>query len=314
MTVATIDQSAPDGERRHCCRTVVTVITVSQKTFRTVIGTALGSLSVIIFTGAMVRLTGSGLGCADWPRCNATKFVDVSAGHTLIEQANRLFTGVVSFSVIAAVLLAHFRKPMRQDLVLLAWGLVIGVLVQIVIGGVVVLTGLNPYANMAHFLVSLLLVANAFVLFRRSGQEPDTYFRSGPPRLVTAIRLVVGSSSLALVTGTVVTATGPHAGDENAVRLGFALTSIARVHSVSVLVTIALIIFLAVRAKQLHGDASTTDAIQALLFAAVFQGAIGYAQYFTGVPVALVAAHIVGATALWFAVCNLAVSPSRGML
>ena len=314
MTVATIDQSAPDGERRHCCRTVVTVITVSQKKFRTVIGTALGSLSVIIFTGAMVRLTGSGLGCADWPRCNATKFVDVSAGHTLIEQANRLFTGVVSFSVIAAVLLAHFRKPIRKDLVVLAWGLVIGVLVQIVIGGVVVLTGLNPYANMAHFLVSLVLVANAFVLFRRSGQEPDTYFRSGPPRLVTAIRLVVGSSSLALVTGTVVTATGPHAGDENAVRLGFALTSVARVHSVSVLVTIALIIFLAVRAKQLHGDASTTDAIQALLFAAVFQGAIGYAQYFTGVPVALVAAHIVGATALWFAVCNLAVSPSRGML
>jgi len=314
VTVATIEQSAPDGERRVCCRTVVTVITVSQKTFRTVIGTALGSLSVIIFTGAMVRLTGSGLGCADWPRCNATKFVDVSTGHTLIEQANRLFTGVVSFSVIAAVLLAHFRKPMRHDLVLLAWGLVVGVLVQIVIGGVVVLTGLNPYANMAHFLVSLILVANAFVLFRRSGQEPETYFRSGPPALVAAIRMVAGSSSLALVTGTVVTATGPHAGDENAVRLGFALTSVARVHSVSVLVTIALIIFLAVRAKQLYGDASTTDAIQALLFAAVFQGAIGYAQYFTGVPVALVALHIAGATALWFAVCNLAVTPSHGTL
>lgn len=312
MTVATIEQAAPDGELEHCRRTVVIVISVSQKTFRTVMGTALGSLSVIIFTGAMVRLTGSGLGCADWPRCNATKFVDVSTGHTLIEQANRLFTGVVSFSVIAAVLLAHFRKPMRKDLVLLAWGLVLGVLVQIVIGGVVVLTGLNPYANMAHFLVSLLLVANAFVLFRRSGHEPDTYFRSGPPRLVTAIRMVMGSSSIALVTGTVVTASGPHAGDENAVRLGFALTSVARVHSVSVLVTIALIIFLAVRAKQLQSDAGTSDAIQALLFAAVFQGAIGYAQYFTGVPVALVAVHIVGATALWFAVCNLAVSPSRG--
>lgn len=314
MTVATIEQSTPDGERRHCCRTVVTVITVSQKTFRTVVGTALGSLSVIIFTGALVRLTGSGLGCEDWPRCNATKFVDVSTGHTLIEQANRMFTGVVSFSVIAAVLLAHFRRPPRKDLVVLAWGLVVGVLVQIVIGGVVVLTGLNPYANMAHFLVSLLLVANAFVLFRRSGQEPDSYFRSGPPRLVTAIRLVVGSSAVALVTGTVVTASGPHAGDENAVRLGFALTSIARVHSVSVLVTIALIIFLAFRAKQLQGDASTTDAIQALLLAAVFQGAIGYAQYFTGVPVALVALHIAGATALWFAVCNLAMTPSRGTL
>jgi cytochrome c oxidase assembly protein subunit 15 len=267
-------------------------------------------LSVIIFSGAMVRLTGSGLGCADWPRCNATKFVDVSTGHTLIEQANRLFTGVVSLSVIAAVLLAYFRKPLRRDLVLLAWGLVVGVLTQIIIGGVVVLTGLNPYANMAHFLVSLVLVANAFVLFRRSGSEPITYFRTGPAPLVNAIRLVSVSCAVALVTGTVVTATGPHAGDEEAVRLGFALTSVARVHSVSVLVTVALIIFLAVRAKQLNGDTNTRDAIQALLIAAVFQGAIGYAQYFTGVPVALVAVHIVGATALWFAVCNLAVSPS----
>jgi cytochrome c oxidase assembly protein subunit 15 len=91
------------------------------------------------------------------------------------------------------------------------------------------------------------------------------------------------------------------------------MTSVARVHSVSVLLTIALIIFLAVRAKQLNSDVNTTDAIQALLFAAVFQGAIGYAQYFTGVPVALVAVHIVGATALWFAVCNLAVTPTRAI-
>ena len=287
------------------------MITVSQKTFRTVIGTALGSLSVIIFTGALVRLTGSGLGCADWPRCNESKFVDVSTGHTLIEQANRLFTGVVSFSVMAAVLLAHFRKPKRQDLVLLAWGLVVGVLAQIVIGGIVVLTGLNPYANMAHFLVSLVLVANAFVLFRRSGQEPITYFRTGHPKIVSAIRLIVCSSAVALVTGTVVTASGPHAGDEKAVRFGFALTSVARVHSASVIITVALIIYLGVRAKQFQSDTNTRDAIQALLIASLFQGAIGYAQYFTGVPVTLVAVHIVGATAFWFAVCNLAVSPSR---
>ena len=313
VTVATIYLMAPDGNLRQCCRTVGCVITVSQKAFRTVAGTALGSLSVIIFSGAMVRLTGSGLGCADWPRCNATKFVDVSTGHTLIEQANRLFTGVVSLSVIAAVLLAHFRRPLRKDLVGLAWGLVIGVLAQIIIGGIVVLTGLNPYANMAHFLVSLVLVANAFVLYRRSGDQPATYFRTGPVRIVMAIRLVVVSCALALVTGTVVTATGPHAGDEKAVRFGFALTSVARVHSVSVIITIALIVFLAIRAKQLNGDTSTRDAIQALLIAAVFQGAIGYAQYFNGVPVALVAVHIVGATALWFAVCNLVVAPSRGV-
>ena len=312
VTVATIDLSTPDGVLQDCCRTVGSVFTVSQKTFRAVLGTALGSLSVIIFTGALVRLTGSGLGCSDWPRCNSTTFVDVSTGHTLIEQANRLFTGVVSFSVIAAVLLAYVRAPRRKDLVLLAWGLVVGVLVQIVIGGIVVLTGLNPYANMAHFLVSLILVANAFVLYRRSGEQPPTYFRAGPARIVVAIRLVAVSCVLALVTGTVVTATGPHAGDENAVRFGFALTSVARVHSVTVLVTIALIIFLAVRAKQMNDDSNTRDAVQALLLAAVFQGAVGYVQYFNGVPVVLVAVHIVGAIALWFAVCNLAVTPSRG--
>jgi cytochrome c oxidase assembly protein subunit 15 len=111
-----------------------------------------------------------------------------------------------------------------------------------------------------------------------------------------------------------VTATGPHAGDENAVRFGFALTSVARVHSVTVLITIALIIFLAVRAKQMNGDSSTRDAVQALLLASAFQGAVGYVQYFNGVPVVLVAVHTVGAIALWFAVCNLAVTPSRGVL
>jgi cytochrome c oxidase assembly protein subunit 15 len=164
---------------------------------------------------------------------------------------------------------------------------------------------------MAHFLVSLVLVANAFVLYRRSADQPVTYFREGPARIVVPIRLVAVSSALALVTGTVVTATGPHAGDENAVRFGFALTSVARVHSVTVLITIVLIIFLAVRAKQMNGDTSTRDAVQALLLAAVFQGAVGYVQYFNGVPVVLVAVHIVGAIALWFAVCNLAISPSR---
>ena len=312
MTVATCARVAPDGEQTFDRRTVVIVITVSQKAFRTVTGTALGSLSVIIFTGALVRLTGSGLGCADWPRCNASKFVDVTTGHTLIEQANRMFTGVVSISVIAAVLLAHIRKPHRKDLVLLAWGLVVGVVAQIVIGGIVVLTGLNPYANMGHFLVSLLLVTNAFVLFRRSGETPNTYFRTSRREISVPIRLIGISSIIALITGTVVTATGPHAGDEKAVRLSFSLTAVARVHSITVMVTIGLIIFLAWTARKYSVEPSIVDAVQALLLAAVFQAAIGYAQYFTGVPVALVAVHIVGATTLWFAVCNLLIAESVG--
>lgn len=271
---------------------------------------ALGSLCVIVFTGALVRLTGSGLGCSDWPQCNETRFVDVSSGHTLIEQANRLFTGVVSFSVIAAVLLAHLRTPKDRRVVALAWGLVNGVLAQIVIGGIVVLTGLNPFANMAHFLVSMLLVANAFVLFRRaSDAETTSILRNAPAPLSRLIFFVTGGAAIALVTGTVVTATGPHAGDEDAVRFGFALTSVARIHSLAVIATVALVLVLAYFTRQRHADASLNDAISALLIVSVFQAAIGYTQYFTDVPVILVAAHIIGATSFWIAVCNVLVAP-----
>lgn len=287
------------------------MVTISERSFKSVCGVALGSLCLIVFTGALVRLTGSGLGCSDWPQCNETRFVDVSSGHTLIEQANRLFTGVVSFSVMAAVLLAHLRTPKRRDLILLAWGLVIGVFAQIVIGGIVVLTGLNPFANMAHFLVSMILVANAFVLFRRaSSARPHHVMRQLPqpfPRLVIALAL---SACIAVVTGTVVTATGPHAGDEDAVRFGFELVSVARVHSLSVIVCIALLAYVMFISRRLSNAESFTDSLSALGVVAVFQAAIGYTQYFTDVPVALVAVHIIGATSFWIAVCNVLVAPA----
>ncbi len=287
------------------------MVTISERSFKSVCGVALGSLCLIVFTGALVRLTGSGLGCSDWPQCNETRFVDVSSGHTLIEQANRLFTGVVSFSVIAAVLLAHLRTPKRRDLVILAWGLVIGVLAQIIIGGVVVLTGLNPFANMAHFLVSMLLVANAFVLFRRASvSRASTILRQLPASLQRLAIALVTVSCIAIVTGTVVTATGPHAGDEDAVRFGFALVSVARVHSLSVIACISLLVYLLVAARRLKSNASFADALSALTVVAVFQAAVGYTQYFTDVPVVLVAAHIIGATTFWIAVCNVVVAPA----
>ncbi len=288
------------------------MVTISERSFKSVCGVALGSLCLIVFTGALVRLTGSGLGCSDWPQCNETRFVDVSSGHTLIEQANRLFTGVVSFSVIAAVLLAHLRTPKRRDLVALAWGLVIGVLAQIIIGGVVVLTGLNPFANMAHFLVSMLLVANAFVLFRRASvSRASTILRQLPASLQRLAFALVTVSCIAIVTGTVVTATGPHAGDEDAVRFGFTLVSVARVHSLSVIACISLLLYLLVAAKRLKSDASFSDSLSALTVVAVFQAAVGYTQYFTDVPVVLVATHIIGATSFWIAVCNVVVAPAK---
>lgn len=285
---------------------------MSERSFRVVCGAALGSLCVIVFTGALVRLTGSGLGCSDWPRCNESKFVDVSTGHTFIEQANRLFTGVVSASVIAAVLLAHVRKPRRRDLILLAWSLVLGVLAQIVIGGIVVLTGLNPYANMAHFLVSMVLIACALMLYRRAAVSvSDNWWRSIPSALIRMHVVLVLLACIAIVTGTVVTATGPHAGDEDAVRFGFELVSVVRVHSVSVIGTVAMLVFLLFKSRR-HSHDGYRDSLLTLAFVAVCQGAIGYLQYFTGVPVVLVAAHIIGAVSFFIAVLNTVYVPLPG--
>jgi len=164
---------------------------------------------------------------------------------------------------------------------------------------------------MAHFLVSILLITNAFVLYRRSMSDaPSIYLRrlaSGHSSLLLALAVL---SALAIVTGTVVTATGPHAGDEDAVRFGFALTNVARLHGVTVMATVAFIVFLAVKARK-WSDKRFSEAVQTLLIVACFQGAIGYTQYFTGVPVILVAAHIIGAVSFWLAICNVIFEESR---
>lgn len=285
---------------------------VSPDRYSQVAAAALALLCTIVLSGALVRLTGSGLGCDDWPNCNSAKFVDVSSTHSAIEQVNRLFTGLVSAAVVACVLMAYLRTPRRRDLVFLAWGLVAGVLAQIVIGGIVVLTGLHPLWNMAHFLVSMLLVTCAFLLERSSRlASAARRWRDVPAGMARAHRCLVVAAAVAVATGTVVTATGPHAGDENAARLALELRTVARVHSTSVILCIGLLAWLLWRTRS--GDdrlgLSFHQSLSVLGFVAIAQGSLGYAQYFTGVPVLLVAIHIAGATAFWLAVCNVAFAP-----
>src|SRR6187200_1301488 len=141
--------------------------------YRAITIAALFALMAIIVSGAAVRLTGSGLGCADWPACSSARFIDVSTRHAAIEQVNRLFTGLVSVAVIAAVLGSLWRVPRRRDLTWLSLGLVAGVIGQIVLGGITVLVDLHPVAVQSHMLLSQALVAVAVVLLRRAG-EPDT--------------------------------------------------------------------------------------------------------------------------------------------
>ena len=288
---------------------------LSEKAFLTISQCALGFLCVIVVSGALVRLTGSGLGCIDWPGCSQTKFVDISTGHSAIEQINRLFTGVVSAAVAASALGSFFVSPRHRKTIWLAIGLVIGVLVQVLLGALVVITGLNPWSNMAHFLVSMALITTAVLLVDQA--KPQLRKRSDSvsclsPVTIQTSKWIVALSGIAIVFGTLVTGTGPHAGDERAIRLGFDLRTITRAHSMFVLLCVGLTLFLFVRIKKQTKEWEILGRpLEIFLAAAVAQGALGYLQYFSGVPAQMVALHVALAIAVWISALRLGLA-ARG--
>ncbi len=288
---------------------------LSEKAFLTISQCALGFLCVIVVSGALVRLTGSGLGCIDWPGCSQTKFVDISTGHSAIEQINRLFTGVVSAAVAASALGSFFVSPRHRKTIWLAIGLVIGVLVQVLLGALVVITGLNPWSNMAHFLVSMALITTAVLLVDQA--KPQLQKRSDSvsclsPVTIQTSKWIVALSGIAIVFGTLVTGTGPHAGDERAIRLGFDLRTITRAHSMFVLLCVGLTLFLFVRIKKQTKEWEILGRpLEIFLAAAVAQGALGYLQYFSGVPAQMVALHVALAIAVWISALRLGLA-ARG--
>ena len=273
---------------------------ISPGRYRTITAVALGLLITIVITGAAVRLTGSGLGCDDWPRCNDQQLVDVSTHHAAIEQVNRLFTGLVAVAVILAVLGSLWRQPRRRDLTWLSLGLVAGVIGQIVLGGITVLVDLNPVAVGSHMLLSQAIVACAVVLVRRAGEPSGRRRRSVT---TTSRRLVWGmaiATGAAVVAGTVVTGAGPHAGDEDVGRYDVPIADAARVHSFFVIVAVALAVVLAIRLQRRAADRRALQGVlSSWIFVALLQAAIGYIQYFNDVPALLVGLHVAGATALW---------------
>jgi cytochrome c oxidase assembly protein subunit 15 len=252
---------------------------------------ALTMLVAIVITGSIVRLTGSGLGCVDWPACNEERFVDVSSGHAAIEQVNRLFTGLVALAVILALGSSVLMRPRSRRLVLLSVGLVVGVLAQVVIGGIVVLTGLHPSSNMVHFLVSVVLVATARLLIWEARVHADSARPQGGDQARKSWGIATYGAVIAtIVAGTVVTASGPHAGDENAPRFDLDLSDVVRIHGVVAWIAGVLILigtwksFTEWRAIRRH-----VEVLIGFFLAQIF---IGYLQYFSGVPSQLVAIHI----------------------
>lgn len=288
--------------------------TVSLRAYGRVSWACLVSLYVIIVSGSLVRLTGSGLGCADWPRCNDQRFVDVSTAHAAIEQVNRLFTGVVAVAVIAAALLSFWLQPRQRQLTWLSLGLVAGVVLQVLIGAVVVISGLHPAFNMAHFLVSILLVTTSFALLSRVRslrESPASLAGNGswPTSLVGVSRLtrrliglIVVLLAGVLVAGTLVTGSGPHAGDETAPRFPFSIQSVTRIHGAIVWITLVTVIVLFLRIRRIPGEwRALSRALETLTVMLVAQGFLGYFQYSLGVPAGLVAIHVAISVAVWIA-------------
>jgi len=273
--------------------------------------------SAIVFTGALVRITGSGLGCSTWPECTPGSYTPTSDQpeaplHAWIEFGNRLLTFVLLINALA--LMFTILKSGKRELRRLGALQILGILAQGVLGGITVLTALNPATVAAHFLLSIILIAGALSLRQRvHGKSPSEITLI--PLVTKLIWLHLLLTSLVLIAGTIVTGSGPHAGDSAAERFNLDSRTMAWIHAdlviallgVSIALLIAIRLGLAGQARQV-----LSGRIQIFLIVALAQGGIGYIQYFTKLPEALVAAHIIGSIAVWLSAWNLFISSNLG--
>ncbi|MFC4106182.1 COX15/CtaA family protein [Micromonospora zhanjiangensis] len=256
----------------------------------------------IVVTGGAVRLTGSGLGCPTWPRCTDGSYVTTPEMgiYGVIEFSNRMVTFVVGLIALAALVLVLLDRPRRRALLPLAVAVFLGIPAQGVIGGITVLTHLNPWVVGLHFLASMAVLWAAYAFWRRVA-EPD-----GPvtPTVPTPLRrltlLVTVVSAAVLVIGTWVTGSGPHAGDHGAARNGLSPELISQLHAdaVFLLIGLSLAAWFAMRAVGATGPAR---AALVLIAVELGQGLIGLVQYFTHLPELLVGAHMLGSCLVWLA-------------
>ena len=263
------------------------------------------SQMVIVVTGGAVRLTGSGLGCPTWPKCTPESLTTTAEMgiHGAIEFGNRTLTGVLG--VIALLMIARLWSVRRThpQAFLLACLLLVGIVLQAVIGGVTVWMHLDPRIVGVHFVISGALIALAAMLWLRVREEhrrgAGVPLADGTttPLSRLAARAAYAALWLALILGTLVTGTGPHSGDPAAVRHGFDAVMITRLHVVPVYLTVIASVVLLVQVLRTPGAGRGQRASAVFLVCAVLlQGAIGYWQHFTGLPVGVVAMHLAGAT------------------
>ncbi|MDZ4826873.1 MAG: COX15/CtaA family protein [Actinomycetota bacterium] len=272
---------------------------ISPRAFRRLTLVNVVLLVVIIASGAAVRLTDSGLGCADWPNCNADNFVSLETSESAIEQLNRIFSGLIGVPLAAALFCAYRRRPRRTDLIVRAWLMLALFFANAVVGGVSVMVELAWFSVMGHFLLAIALVGVALDTYRRSGEPEGPREPVVSPAVRRLARAIYALTVWVLVAGTLVTAAGPHGGDIDAKRLEWQISDVARVHSVSVdalVILVLALVFLVVRERAPRPVLLTTSAA---LGAMTAQGILGYVQYFNAVPEVLVAIHVVGAVVVF---------------
>ncbi|MGH3487532.1 MAG: COX15/CtaA family protein [Actinopolymorphaceae bacterium] len=263
----------------------------------------------IVVTGGAVRLTGSGLGCPSWPQCSAESLAThPELGiHGAIEFGNRLLTFAVAAAVGLAWLAALRLRPHRPDLVRLATILLLGVPLQAVMGGITVLTDLNPWVVSAHFMVSPALIAVAVVFVRRTREAAGPPVPTVPSAVRRLAQATLVTTFAVMYAGTVVTGSGPHAGDVRAPRNGLDSELLSHLHADLVFLLVGLTIGTLLAFRATDAPPRARRAVLSLLAVELAQGLVGFVQYATDLPALLVGLHLLGAallvaTAAWVVV------------
>jgi cytochrome c oxidase assembly protein subunit 15 len=283
---------------------------MSAGTFRRLTTANLALLVAIVVSGAIVRITNSGLGCRDWPNCSATQFVSVATHHAAIEQINRIFSGAIGVPLGFTVLGAYQQRPRRRDLVRLAW-LLFGLFwCEAILGGISVEVKLAWVSVMSHFLLALALVSVALRIRLRASEREGPRVPVVTPRALLLVRVVYVWTIAVVIAGTFVTAAGPHGGDADAKRLSIPIADLARVHGtlVDTLVILTLVTAVVLARSRAPRIVLTTTSIA--IGAMVAQGILGYVQYAEAIPAVLVGFHVFGAVVVFAAVQQLLLTTS----
>jgi len=281
------------------------------RAFRILALATLVAYSLLVLTGGAVRLTSSGLGCADWPTCTAHSLISPLSFHPAMEFGNRMVTVAASIVSVATFLGAFARRPFRRDLAWLAGGIMVGLAAQVVLGGLVVLTKLNPYLVGLHFLLTIVMIGNALYLYHRCETPPTPAMPVVSREMVWLARLIIVVLTFVLMAGTVTSGAGPHTGSSGTQRIDYSFQALAELHADFALFLIGITLATLFAVRQAGAPARVQRRAQQMFAVMVVQGALGYTQYFLHDAAVVIEFHLAGATLVSIAVLAFYVSLHR---